>query len=312
VFLADSTGDMGIEEGLFREAVERATEAGVVVTVHAEDADLFDQDARERTDAVDGSRRRARARSAHADAWSAYRTAEAEAAAVERACDVGAEEGARLHIAHTSTPEGVDAAAESGMTCEVTPHHLFLSRDDLDELGTLGRMNPPLRSETRREAVFERLADGTVDVVATDHAPHTLDEKDASIWDAPSGVPGVETALPLLLEAARTGALDYERVRDVTAANPAAIFDLPRKGKIEAGRDADLVLVDPDAARGIRGADLHSNCGWTPFEGRRGVFPEWTMVRGEVVYRDAAAEAPPVGDDFEGEFGPATGRNVRE
>ncbi|MFQ3320087.1 MAG: dihydroorotase [Natronomonas sp.] len=283
VFLADSTGDMGIEADLFEEAVERAEAADVTVTVHAEDADLFDESAKERDDA---------------DAWSAYRTAEAEAEAVERACSVAADLGAEIHIAHTSTPEGVDIASEAGMTCEVTPHHLFLSRDDLDDLGTLGRMNPPLRSETRRENVFERLVDGTVDIVATDHAPHTRDEKDAGIWDAPSGVPGVETALPLLLEEARKGTIDYERVRDVTAANVADIFELPRKGEIAEDNDADLVLVDPDASVPIRGEKLHSRCGWTPFEGRQAVFPELTMVRGAVVFH-------------EGAFAEGGGQNVR-
>ncbi|MDH5020602.1 dihydroorotase [Halobacterium rubrum] len=269
VFLADSTGDMGIDADLFRDACRRAADENVVVTVHAEDADLFDSAAKDRDDA---------------DAWSAYRTAEAEEAAVERAVDVGGEAGASIHVAHTSTPEGVDAARAGNATFEATPHHLFLSREDLDDLGTFGRMNPPLRSEDRREALFERLADGHIDVVATDHAPHTREEKDASIWDAPSGVPGVETALPLLLDAARRGDLSYERVRDVTAANPADIFGLPQKGRVEAGRDADLVLVDTENAREIRGADLHSNCEWTPFEGRQGVFPEWTMVRGTVVW----------------------------
>jgi dihydroorotase len=283
VFLADSTGDMGIDVDLFEEALERAAEAGVTVTVHAEDADLFDESATERDDA---------------DAWSAYRTAEAEAAAVERACETATEVGVDAHIAHTSTPEGVDIAADAGMTCEVTPHHLFLSRDDLDELGTLGRMNPPLRNEERREAVFERLVDGTVDIVATDHAPHTRDEKNASIWDAPSGVPGVETALPLLLEEARKGTISYERVRDVTAANVAEIFDLPSKGRIAEGNDADLVLVDPDDSVSIRGGKLHSKCGWTPFDGKQAVFPELTMVRGTVVYHD-------------GEFAEGNGENVR-
>src|SRR6056297_3126533 len=247
VFLADSTGDMGIEEDLFREAVERATDEYRVVTVHAEDADLFAEDAKSRP-------------GDDYDAWSAYRTAEAEAAAVERAVEIGAQEDAQIHVAHTSTPEGVDAAAEGGATCEVTPHHLFLSRADYDELGTFGRMNPPLRSEQRREAVFERVADGTVDIVATDHAPHTRDEKDASVWDAPSGVPGVETALPLLLEAARKETLSYERVRDLTAHNPAEIFDLDTKGRIEPGYDADLTLVDPDAPREIHGSDSHTKC----------------------------------------------------
>ncbi|WP_254831720.1 dihydroorotase [Haloglomus salinum] len=288
VFLADSTGDMGIDADLFDDAVARAAAEDVAVTVHAEDADLFADEALDRPDD-------------DADAWSAYRTPEAEAAAVERAGEVAADHDATVHIAHTSTPEGVDAAVDAGLTCEVTPHHLFLSRDDLDQLGTYGRMNPPLRSEARRKALFERLADGTVDVVATDHAPHTREEKDAGIWDAPSGVPGVETALPLLLAAARDGQLSYERVRDVTATNPAEIFGLPSKGRVEAGRDADLVLVDPAETRPIRGLDLHSKCGWTPFEGREGVFPEWTMLRGEVVY-DGDANA----------FAETQGQNVRD
>jgi dihydroorotase len=290
VFLADSTGEMGIDIDLFADAVERATERGVAVTVHAEDAARFDGGARERDDP---------------DAWSAYRTPEAELVAVERAAAVGAAAGAQLHVTHASTPEGIDAAAEAGTTCEVTPHHLLLSRADLDELGTFGRMNPPLRSERRRAAVYERVAEGTVEMVATDHAPHTRAEKDAGIWEAPSGVPGVETALPLLLEEARQGRLSYRRVRDLTAANPAGVFDLPRKGRVEAGKDADLVCVAPDAAREIRGDELHSKAGWTPFEGWMGVFPEWTMVRGTVVYERRAD-----GDDER--FGEAVGRNVRD
>ncbi|WP_254273083.1 dihydroorotase [Haloarcula marina] len=290
VFLADSTGDMGIETGLFKEALRAATDAGVTVTVHAEDADLFNEDARTRDDP---------------DAWSAFRTAEAEAEAVERACEAAKQVDARIHIAHTSTPEGIDIAADAGMTTEVTPHHLLLSRRDLDELGTFGRMNPPLRREKRRREVYDRVADGTVDMIATDHAPHTTEEKDASIWDAPSGVPGVETVLPLLLAEARDPdtALTYERVRDLTAANPADVFDVPQKGAVEPGKDADLVLVDVTETTEIRADDLHTDCGWTPFEGFEAVFPEWTMVRGTTVY-----ERDPGGDVFYGH----EGENVRD
>ncbi|KTG08775.1 dihydroorotase [Haloprofundus marisrubri] len=299
VFLADSTGDMGIDADLFSDAVARAADAGVTVSVHAEDAELFDESARDRDAGGDG-------RDADAGLWSAFRTAGAEAAAVERALEVGAESAASIHIAHTSTPEGVDAASEAGATCEVTPHHLLLSRENLDELGTYGRMNPPLRSEERREAIYERVADGTVDIVATDHAPHTREEKETDLWNAPSGVPGVETMLPLLLNEAREGRLTYERVRDLTAANPACIFDLPQKGRVDAGRDADLVLVDTGKSRAIRGDDLHGNCEWTPFEDFAGVFPDVTLRRGDVVY-DPAGETGAIS----GVFGDADGANVR-
>ncbi|MFC6954040.1 dihydroorotase [Halorubellus litoreus] len=305
VFLADSTGNMGIDADLFADAVAKAGDADVTVTVHAEDATLFDEAALD--DAGDGE-----GRAANADAWSAYRTADAEAAAVERACDVAANADAALHIAHTSTPEGVDAAAAAGATCEVSPHHLLLSRADLtgadapdrpadrqpgDPLGTYGRMNPPLRSEARREDVYERVADGTVDVVATDHAPHTIEEKEATLTDAPSGVPGVETMLPLLLEEARTGRLDLERVRDLVAGNPADVFDLPRKGAVAEGTDADLVLVDLDDPTTIDGDALHSKCGWTPFDGWRGVFPERVYLRGDLAYDAARDTGGPAADD---------------
>jgi dihydroorotase len=285
VFLADSTGDMGIDGQLFADALDRAIEAETTVTVHAEDATLFNESARDRTDA---------------DAWSAYRTARAEEEAVRRACVLAEQRDARIHVAHTSTPEGIDIAAETGMTCEVTPHHLFLSRSDLDDLGTRGRMNPPLRRERRRQQVYDRVADGTVDMIATDHAPHTAAEKDADIWSAPSGVPGVETALPLLLVEAVEGRLSFERVRDLTATTPADVFGLPDRGRVVAGNYADLVLIDPDETEPIRAENLHTKCEWTPFEGWDGTFPEWTMLRGEIAYDR--------GDDA---FGAVRGRNVR-
>ncbi|MFB6138428.1 MAG: dihydroorotase [Halobacteriaceae archaeon] len=307
IFLADSTGEMGIGPDLFAEAASAAAAAGVPLTVHAEDASLFDDTVRP-DDGADGPTGAA----ADADAWSAYRRPEAEVAAVETAVEVVADAGGRGHVAHASTPDGIDAANAGGLTCEVTPHHLFLSREDLADLGTYGRMNPPLRDEDRRRAVFERTVDpdGPVDVVATDHAPHTRAEKETTLWDAPSGVPGVETALPLLLAAAARGEVEVERVRDLVARNPAAIFDLPGKGTVDPGADADLVLVDLDETRTIRGEDLHSACEWTPFAGREGVFPRWTTVRGRVAYA-APDAALPAALAPGGRFGEPLGRNVR-
>ncbi len=286
VFLADSTGEMGIETALFVDALEQASDHGVTVTVHAEDATKFNKSAKERDDA---------------DAWSAYRRPQAEATAVREACELAAERDSQIHVAHTSTPDGIDIAAEHGMTCEVTPHHLFLSRDDLPGLGTYGVMNPPLRREKLREKVYERVVDGTVDMIATDHAPHTVEEKDTGVWDAPSGVPGVETVLPLLFVEAERGRLDYERVRELTAANPADVFGLSGRGSVAEGNYADLVLVDPDAITEIRAENLHTKCDWTPFEGWDAIFPEWTMVRGELVF-ERDAEEP---------FGEPHGENVR-
>lgn len=295
VFLADSTGDMGIDADRFEEALTAAAEAEVPVTVHAENADLFDESALEGDLGGTG-------RDADADRWSQFRTAEAEIDAVESACETGSGAGATLHIAHTSTPEAVDIAAEAGASCEVSPHHLLLSREDLSELGTFGRMNPPLRSEERREQLYERVADGTVDMIATDHAPHTVEEKETGLTDAPSGVPGVETMLPLLLQEVRDGGFKLDRVVDLVATTPADRFGLSQKGRIEEGADADLVLVDLEESEEIQGEALHSKCGWTPFEGRAAVFPELTIVRGNLVYDGRAGDR----------FTAGLGENVRQ
>jgi dihydroorotase len=292
VFLADSTGEMGIDETVFRQALVKAAEIDIPVTIHAEDATQFNTD-------VYGCESGGLGAEATADMWSQYRSATAEIDAIKRAITIATEVGADIHIAHTSTPAGVDAATANNksVTCEVTPHHLFLSRDDAAELGTYGRMNPPLRSETRRQGLWDRLVTGDIDMIATDHAPHTHDEKATSLWDAPSGVPGVETMLPLLFDRARRNEISYERIRDVTARNPASRFGLTQKGRIAVGYDADLVLIDPTAVQTINSDMLHSKCTWTPFAGMNGVFPELTMVRGTVVY--------------DGEtFGPAVGMNV--
>ncbi|MFC7073495.1 dihydroorotase [Halovenus rubra] len=286
VFLADSTGEMGIDTSLYVDALERASEADVTVTVHAEDETLFNESSKSRTDA---------------DAWSAYRRPKAEAKAVEQACTLAAERDSQIHVAHTSTPQGIDAAADHGMTCEVTPHHLFLSRDDYPELDTHGVMNPPLRREGLRRDVYDRVVDGTVDMIATDHAPHTATEKQTGVWDAPSGVPGVETVLPLLLAEAEHGGFDYERVRDLTATNPADTFGLPNRGRVQEGNYADLVLVDPDTITEITPDRLHTKCTWTPFEGRDAIFPEWTMLRGDYVFER----------DVDDPFGEPRGKNVR-
>lgn len=198
VFLADSTGEMGIDETVFRQALVKAAEIDIPVTIHAEDAAQFNTD-------VYGCESGGPGAEATADMWSQYRSATAEIDAIKRAITIATEVDADIHIAHTSTPAGVDAATANNksVTCEVTPHHLFLSRDDAAELGTYGRMNPPLRSETRRQGLWDRLVTGDIDMIATDHAPHTYDEKATSLWDAPSGVPGVETMLPLLFDCAR-------------------------------------------------------------------------------------------------------------
>ena len=282
VFLADSTGEMGIEPELVRTALERAAAADVPVTIHAEDDDEFDESVRDRDDPA---------------VWSDYRAPAAEISAVEATVDIADGIGADLHLAHASIPDAVDLAVDAGLTVEASPHHLLLSRDDLEDLGTYGRMNPPLRDEQHRSDLWDRLLDGTIDMVATDHAPHTAEEKDASIWEAPSGVPGVETMVPLLVAAAERDEISYDRVAEVTARRPAERFGLSSKGRVEPGFDADIALFDPES-RPIEAEQLHTKCDWTPFAGWDGVFPVLTLVRGRVAFEG-------------GDVGRAIGENVR-
>jgi len=170
--------------------------------------------------------------------------------------------GRRMHIAHITTAEEVDLAKSfANVTCEVTPHHLFLSTKDLELLGNYGKMNPPLRPEAQRLALWNRM--NAIDIIASDHAPHTKAEKGGA--KAPWGVPGVETMLPLMLTAVNDSKLSLVRLCQMVSARPAEIFGLKRKGEIAPGKDADFLIVDMNEHWRLHHEDLHSKCGWSPY-----------------------------------------------
>lgn len=183
----------------------------------------------------------------------------------------------RTHVCHVSTSKGLESAKKAGMTVEATPHHLFLSSEDEKRLGELGKMNPPLRSEITRRYLWSYI--DQVDIIASDHAPHTMEEKELG----QRGVPGVETVAPLMLHAVAQGKLSLRSCVDLLSSNVARIFRM-RKGEIAVGMDADLMLVDMGEERFIKPDNLHSKQNWTPFEGMMGVFPKLTLVRGKVMY----------------------------
>jgi dihydroorotase (multifunctional complex type) len=208
------------------------------------------------------------------------------ALAVSRALALAERFGTRLHICHVSTAHELalirDAKARgANVTCEVTPHHLFLTAEDETRLGSLAQMNPPLRSPEDADALWENL--DVIDCVATDHAPHTLEEKHGAT--PPVGVPGLETALPLMLTAAHEGRLSLQEIARLMAEGPACVFGLERKGRIAPGYDADLALANPEVVWAIGERPLHTKCGWSPFEGRkvRGCV-ERVFLRGREVY----------------------------
>ncbi|MBI2076923.1 MAG: dihydroorotase family protein [Euryarchaeota archaeon] len=172
---------------------------------------------------------------------------------------------AHVHIAHATTRLAVEAARAAGMSVGITPHHLLLNRD----VGTDARfkVNPPLRADPARRSLAEAFAEGLVSHLESDHAPHTPAEKTERFAEAPSGMPGVETLLPLLLRAAKHGELPIEQVVFASSQRPAQALGL-LKGKVGVGYDADFIVVDTRATKKLRADDLHGKCGWTAFEGR--------------------------------------------
>jgi dihydroorotase len=205
----------------------------------------------------------------------------------------------RVHVLHVSTAEEMELLREHRgvATIEVLPNHLTLAAPDCyDRLGTYAQMNPPVRDERHRAALWAAVADGTVDILATDHAPHTRAEKDAGYPASPSGMPGVQTLVPIMLDHVAAGRLTLERFVDLTSAGPLRAFGLAGKGRLAAGYDADLTVVDLGARRTITDAEQASRVGWTPFNGMTVTgWPVMTIVRGAVVMRDGALVGAPTG-----------------
>lgn len=175
----------------------------------------------------------------------------------------------RLHLCHLSSADeiGVLKHRHPAITCEVTPHHLYFVCEDAARLGNLLKVNPPVRSESDRLALRHALANGIVDAVASDHAPHTLAEKEQPYPQAPSGVPGLDTLVPSVLRLVQTGSLSLVQAVRLLSENPARIAGLPKKGRVEEGYDADLMLCDLRATWIPENSDILSRCGWTPFSG---------------------------------------------
>jgi dihydroorotase len=194
----------------------------------------------------------------------------------------------RLHILHMSTAEEADLLRQdkpAWVTAEVTPQHLLLNTSAYETIGTLAQMNPPLRSPYDNAALWQALLDGVIDFIATDHAPHTLEEKAQPYPNSPSGMPGVETSLPLMLTQAMQGRCTVAQVSNWMSTAVAKAYRIPNKGAIAPGYDADLVLVDLDTYRPVLREELQTKCKWSPFEGWNLTgFPVVTIVGGQVVF----------------------------
>jgi len=285
VFMGSSTGSLLLEDDdalavLARHARRR-------FSVHAEDEDRL----RQRLELVrDGGDVRQ-----HPE----WRDVEAAVLATTRIVKLCRRFGARVQVLHVSTAEEMPILAQykDVATVEVTPQHLTLAAPECYEAhGTHAQMNPPIRDARHREALWHALDQGIVDVVGSDHAPHTAEEKTRAYPGSPSGIPGVQTLLPLMLDHVAQGRLSLERLVDLTAHGPQRVFGIANKGRIAVGYDADLTLVDLEARREITLNWLASKAGWSPFAGRtvQG-WPVATVVRGRLVMRDGELLGDPAG-----------------
>jgi dihydroorotase len=217
----------------------------------------------------------------------------------ERLVRLAREARAQVHVLHISTREEMEflTSAKDVASCEATPHHLTLSTEDYARLGTKLQMNPPVRGREHREAIWRGLEHGVVDVLGSDHAPHTLEEKARPYPESPSGMPGVQTLVPIMLTHVNAGRLSLQRFVDLTSAGPQRLFGIVGKGRIAAGYDADFTIVDMKRSETIRDSWIASRCGWTPYDGKQVTgWPVGTFVRGRRVMWEGELSAPSTGE----------------
>jgi dihydroorotase len=221
-----------------------------------------------------------------------WRDVETARASTERVIRLAQKAGRRLHVLHVTTAEELPllAAARDLVTVETTPQHLTLAAPECYErLGAYAQMNPPIREARHRDALWQAVNEGLIDVIGSDHAPHTREEKDKTYPDTPSGMPGVQTLVTILLDHVNAGRMTLERFVDLTSAGAARIFGIAGKGRIARGFDADFTIVDLKKKRKIENSWIASRCGWTPFDGMTTTgWPVATIIRGKIVMRDHA------------------------
>src|SRR6201995_2791131 len=276
-FLGSSTGTLLLNK---EEDIFAALKAGRRrVAVHSEDEDRM-------------IARKHLAERGKPETHPGWRDAEAARMSTERVLRLARAAGRRLHVLHVTTGDEIPllAATKDFSTAETTPQHLTLSAPECYErLGTSAQVNPPIRDESHRQALWKAVRDGVIDVIGSDHAPHTREEKDKIYPDTPSGMPGGQTLVTILLDHVNKGNLTLERFVDLTASGPQRIFGIAGKGRVALGYDADFTIVDMGLTRTIENKWIASRCGWTPFDGMK--TKGWavaSVLGGQIVMRDFA------------------------
>ncbi len=279
LFMGSTTGNILLDDDEeMVPAVRDALATGRRLSVHAEDDRLITKD--EERCCRDHLRNR---------------PAEAEWTAISRLASRF--KGSAINICHLTTPKGLDLCREAGFSTEVTLHHLLFEVDR--HSGTEYKVNPPIRDIGNRDELHRRFLSGGFDMIGTDHAPHTAEEKAKDFDSAPSGIPGVETTIPILMDMVRKGTISLQEVSRMASLNPGRLFDIP-KGRIAVGYDADFAVFDLRASSKVDVKALYGKCGHSPYAGYDAVFPQAVSVRGSIQVRDGEFCGEPIGRDVRG------------
>ncbi|UCE45151.1 MAG: dihydroorotase [Methanobacteriota archaeon] len=281
LYMAGTTGGLRVPSfDTVRTELDEVASSGKVLAIHAEDEAL-------RKKGAEGSL------SDHLR----NRPNECEKSAIRKLTDI-AIRNLKRHVCHVSARESLQIIGGArDLTSEVTPHHLLLDVDS--KLGAFGKVNPPLRKREDRQALFNGLNNGALDIIASDHAPHTVDEKEEDFDFAPCGMPGVETMVPLMLQLVKDRHVTIQTFVGALSERPAEVFGL-NKGRIDLERDADLMVVDLTKSTEIKADMLHSRCAWTPYEGTSGIFPRAVFLRGEIMMENGSLVGERAGRDVVG------------
>lgn len=285
IFMGASTGSLLLADD---EGLTRALASGTRrISFHAEDEDRLQA-------------RKAMALSGRPETHPVWRDAACARIAGERLMRLARSAGRKVHVLHATTADEmpVYAAHRDIATVEVTVNHLSMTAPDCYErIGNFAQMNPPIREKAHQDALWAAVRSGLIDAIGSDHAPHLPAEKRGVYPQTPSGMPGVQTLVPMMLSHVAAGRLSLARFCDLTSAGPARIYGVAGKGRIAEGYDADFTIVDLKAKRTLRSEDMASKCGWTQFDGVEATgWPVATVVRGLTVMRDGEAAAMATGE----------------
>jgi dihydroorotase len=286
IFMGASTGDLLTSEDAVLESI--IAHGKRIVAVHAEDEQM-----------MQANKQGILGDSHDVGLHPVWRSPESCLSATTRIVAIARKYGRKVHILHVTTQEEMTflASHKDIASVEVLPNHLTLAAPDCyKRLGTLAQQNPPIREQHHQDALWQAIADGTVDIVASDHAPHTREEKAKPYPQSPSGTPGVQTMLPIMLNHVHEGRLTLERLVDVLCYGPSRLHQIACKGRIARGYDADFTIVDLQKKHTITHAQQRSKAGWTPFDGMQVTgWPVMTIIRGELVMRDDELMGAPKG-----------------